>query len=36
MMPSEVLNHKKKVLIVTFEVGPQAAIVKSSRRERIR
>ena len=31
MMLSEALNDKQKVLIVIFEVDPQAAMVKTSK-----
>ncbi len=35
MMLSEVLNEKQRVLTVIFEVGPQAAMVKISKCERV-
>ena len=35
MMLLEVLNERRKVLTVVFEVGPQAAMVKISKCERV-
>ncbi len=36
MMPSKLFNDKQRVLTVIFEVGPQAAMVKTSKCERVR
>ena len=35
MMLSEMLKDKQRVLTVIFEVGPQAATVKTSKCERV-
>ena len=35
MMLSEALNDKQKVLKVIFKVGPQTAMVKTSKDERV-